>query len=145
MTYMPDLTAAGERIARGNWNFTDDTGAAGSYTIFTITGDVLLRVFGVCKVALTSGGAATIELGVSGNTAALIAQATATALILDEIWHDATPTTTLEVVDIDAKNVIVSAGQDALFKITTADLTAGDIDFYALWRPLSTDGNVVAA
>lgn len=146
MTYMPDLTAAGQRIARGNYNFTDDTGAAGSYTIFTITGDVLLQVFGVCNIALTSGGAATIELGVSGNTAILIAQATATALIANEIWHDATPTTTVEAIDIDGtKNFILANGQDALFKITTADLTAGDIDFYGLWRPLSTDGNVVAA
>src|SRR3990172_11877847 len=110
MTYMPDLTAAAERIARGNYNFTDDTGAAGSYTIFTITGDVLLRVFGVCKEALTSGGAATIELGVSGNTAALIAQATATALILNEIWHDATPTTTLEVLDLAGTKTVIISG-----------------------------------
>ena len=146
MTYIPDLTAAAERIARGNYNFTDDTGAAGSYTIFTVTGDVLLVVFGICKTALTSGGASTIELGVSGDTAVLIAQATATALILNEIWQDATPTTTIEAIDLaGTKTFIVSGGQDVLFKITTADLTAGAIDFYALWRPLSTDGNVVAA
>lgn len=145
MTYTPDRTAAAERIARGNYDFTVDTGAAGSYTIFTITGDVSLVVFGVCKTALTSGGASTIELGVSGNTAVLIAQAVSTALILNEIWHDATPTTTIEALDLEARNVVVSNGQDALFKITTADLTAGAIDFYALWRPLSTDGNVVAA
>lgn len=145
MTYMPDLTVAAQRIARGNWNFTDDTGAAGSFTIFTITGDVLLEVFGVCNTALTSGGVATIELGVSGNTAVLIAQATATDLIADEIWHDATPTTKVEQIANTTRQFIVTNGQDALFKITTADLTAGDIDFYALWRPLSTDGNVVAA
>lgn len=145
MTYMPDLTAAGQRIARGNWNFTSDGGAAGSFTIFTITGDVLLEVFGVCNTALTSGGAATIELGVSGNTAVLIAQATATALIANEIWHDSTPTTTVEQIANTTRQFIVTNGQDALFKITTADLTDGDVDFYALWRPLSTDGNVVAA
>jgi len=146
MTYMPDLTAAAERIARGNYNFTDDAGAAGSFTIFTVTGDVELVVFGVCKDSLTSGGAATIELGVSGNTAVLIALTTATALLVNEIWQDATPTTTVEAIDIEGtKRFIVSNGQDVLFKITTADLTAGDIDFYALWRPLSTDGLVVAA
>jgi len=40
---------------------------------------------------------------------------------------------------------VIAGGQDAILTIATADLTAGDIDFYALWRPLSADGNVVAA
>ena len=146
MTYVPDLTAAAERIARGNYNFTDDTGAQGAYTIFTITGDVLLKVFGICDVALTSGGVAKIELGVAGNTAVLIAQSTATELILNEIWHDNSPTTTVEALDVDGtRNFVVTGGQDAILTISAADLTAGDIDFYALWRPLSTDGNGVAA
>ena len=61
----------------GNWNFTDDTGGQAAYTIFTVTGDILLCVFGLCQVTLTSGGGDTIELGISGNTAALIAQTTA--------------------------------------------------------------------
>jgi hypothetical protein len=134
------------RIAVGNWNFTDDTGAQAAYTIFTITGDVLLQVFGVCDVALTSGGAATIELGVAGNTAVLIAQATGTALIANEIWHDATPTTTVEQIDVvGSREFIIANGQDAIFTIGGADLTAGDVDFYGLWRPLSADGLVVAA
>ena len=136
----------GMRVAVGNYNFTDDAGAQGAFTIFTITGDVLLQVFGICDVALTSGGAATIELGVTGNTAALIAQATATELILDEIWHDATPTATVEQIDIDgARMFVVAGGRDAIFTIGAADLTAGDIDFYGLWRPLSADGLVVPA
>lgn len=133
-------------IARGNWNFTDDGGATGAFTIFTTTGDVLLQVFGVCNVALTSGGAATIELGVSGNTAVLIAQTTATALIANEIWHDATPTTTVEQIDLDGTRMFVIAnGQDAIMTVATAALTAGDIDFYGLWRPLSANGLVVPA
>ena len=135
------------RVAQGNYNFTDDTGATGAYTIFTVTGDVLLQTFGICDVALTSGGAATIELGVAGDTAAFIAQATATALIANEVWIDATPTLTKEILDPAAvpRTWIVANGQDVIFTIGGADLTAGDIDFYALWRPLSTDGNVVAA
>lgn len=133
------------RVEIGNYNFGDDAGAQGAFTIFTITGDVLLQVFGICDVALL-GATATIELGVSGNTAILIAQATGTDLIADEIWHDASPTTTIEQIDIDgARTFVVAGGQDAIFTIGTADLTAGDIDFYALWRPLSSDGLVVAA
>jgi hypothetical protein len=134
------------RITVGNYNFTDDTGAQAAYTIFTITGDVLMQTFGICDVALTSGGAATIELGVAGNTAILIAQTTATALIANEIWHDATPTTTVEQLDVmGSREFVIANGQDAILTIGGADLTAGDIDFYALWTPLSADGLVVAA
>jgi len=132
-------------VARGNWNFTDDTGAAQAYTIFTVTGDVLLQVFGICNIALTSGGAATIELGVSGDTAAFVAQTTATALIANEVWLDATPTLTKEILDPAAipRTWIVAAGQDVIFTIGTTTLTAGDVDFYARWSPLSADGMVV--
>lgn len=134
------------RVAVGNYNFTDDAGAQGAFTIFTITGDVLLQVFGICDVALTSGGVAKIELGVTGDTAVLIAQATATELILNEIWYDATPTATVEQIDVvGARTFVVAGGQDAIFTVSAADLTAGDIDFYGLWRPLSADGLVVPA
>lgn len=141
------LTALGSpRIARGNYNFTDDGGSQGAFTIFTITGDVLLQVFGICDVALESGGVPTLELGVAGNTAVLIAQIVdATDLIANEIWHDATPTTTVEQLDLDGSFMfIVANGQDAIMTLGGADLTAGDIDVYALWTPLSADGLVVA-
>ena len=136
----------GWRIVRGNYSFADDTGAAGAYTILTVTGRVeLAGVYGVCTTACTSGGASTIELGVSGNTAVFIAQATSTALIANEIWHDATPTTTVEAIDMTARHWVVTNGQDVILTIGTADLTAGNIDFYAWWRPVSAAGMVVAA
>ncbi len=145
MTYMPDLTVAAERKTIRRYSFAVDAGAQGALTMFTITGDVALSVFGICKTACT-GVNATIELGVSGNTAILIAQTTASALIANEIWHDSTPTTTVESV-LAATNtaIVVSNGQDAILTIATADLTAGVIDFYALWKPLSLDANLVAA
>ena len=134
------------RVEVGNYNFGDDAGSQGAFTIFTVTGDVLLQVFGICDIA-GAGATATIELGVSGDTAGFIAQATATDLIANEVWTDATPTLTKEILDPAAvpRTWIVAAGQDVIFTIGTADLTAGDIDFYALWRPLSGDGLVVAA
>jgi len=135
----------GDEVAVGNYNFTDDTGAQAAYTIFTVTGDVLLTVIGICDVAC-EGATATIEVGVSGNTAALIAQTTATTLIANEIWHDSTPTTTLEKnIITEAAQAVIAGGQHVIMTIGTANLTAGDIDFYAIWRPLSSDGNVVPA
>ena len=133
------------RTAVGNYNFTDDTGAQGAFTIYTVTGDVYVQVFGLCQVALTSGGAATIELGITGNTAALIAQTTATDLDQYETWQDAGPEANPGAVPIDARGFVIANGADVILTIATADLTAGDIDFVCRWWPISTNGNVVAA
>lgn len=135
------------RHAIGNWNFTDDAGAQGAFTIFAITGDILLCVVGLCQIALTSGGAATIELGITGNTAALIAQTTATDLDQYETWQDAGPEANPGVVDLfgGSRQFVVANGADAILTVATADLTAGDVDFHGFWMPLSTDGDCVAA
>jgi len=133
------------RTCRGNYNFTDDTGAQAAYTIFTVTGDVCVQVFGLCQVLLDSGGAATIELGIVGNTAALIAQTTATDLDAYETWQDATPEANPGAVSLDSRGFVVANGADIILTIGTANLTAGDVDFVCRWWPISTDGNVVAA
>ncbi len=133
------------RMSLGNYNFTDDGGGQGAFTIYTVTGDVYVQIFGLCQVALTSGGAATIELGISGNTAALIAQTTATDLDQYETWQDAGPEANPGAVPIDARGFVIANGADVILTIGTADLTAGDIDFCCRWFPISTNGSVVAA
>lgn len=140
------VTKTDFEVVVGNYNFGDDGGSQTAFTIFTITGDVLLQVFGACDIA-AAGVSATIQLGVSGDTAAYIALTTAADLIANEVWIDASPTLTKEILDPAAipRTWIVLNGQDVIMTIATADLTAGDIDFYALWRPLSTDGLVIAA
>ena len=106
----------------------------------------MLYVIGICQVSLTTGGgAATIELGIAGNTAALIAQTTGTELDQYETWQDATPEANPGAVDSGASSTkIIANGVDVILTIATADLTAGDIDFHAFWMPLSTDGALVA-
>jgi hypothetical protein len=134
------------RRARSVYNFTVDTGAQGAYTIFTVTGNVVVTLAGVCLVALTSGGAATIEVGIAGNTAGLIAQTTATDLDQYEVWRNATPEASGSTANITGavRQSLVANGTDIIFTVGTADLTAGEIHFNAFWMPLSTDGNVVA-
>ena len=134
------------RHAIGNYNFTDDAGAQGAFTIFTVTGDVMMRVFGICQTLLNSGGAATVELGIAGNTAALIVQTTATDVDAYETWQDVGPEANPgDVAAAMAKNFVIANGADVILTVATADLTAGEVDFHAFWMPLSTDGNVVAA
>ena len=81
------------RHAISDYDFSVDTGAQGTYTIFTVTGDVMVQVFGLCHVTLTSAGAPTIELGIAGNTAALIAQTLGMNLDANETWQDNAPET----------------------------------------------------
>jgi len=131
------------RTARGNYNFVTDGGAQGAFTIFGVTGTVLVKVFGVCSVNLTGAGA-TIELGIAGNTAALIAQTTAIDLDQYETWQDAVPEANPgDVTTAMAKHFVITNGADIILTVGTADLTAGQVDFYAVWYPLSTDGWVV--
>ena len=117
------------------------TGATGATTLFTVTGCVAVRVFGVCGTTIE--GAGTLEVGISGATAVILAQiADATDLVADEIYVDATPTTKVEPLP---SRLIIGNGQDIIQTIGSTALTAGQITYYCLWAPISTDGNVVAA
>lgn len=131
-------------LARKSRTYTGAAGlgAQGATTTFTVTGAVLVRPVATCAVDLV--GAGTIELGIAGNTAGLLAQiANATTLDAGESWVDATPAT-LEGVDF-ANGIVVAAGQDIIETIGTADITAGELTYYCFWRPLSVNGNLVAA
>jgi hypothetical protein len=133
------------RHAIGNYNFAADGGATAAYTIFQVTGDILIHVFGLCQVLMDSGGVAKIELGIAGNTAALIAQTTATDLDQYETWQDAAPEANPgNVVTAMGAYFVIANGADVILTVSAAALTAGDCDFHALWMPLSTDGNLVA-
>ncbi len=121
------------------WTFVAaTTGAIASHTLFTVTGNVLLAVFGIVDTTLDSAGAPTIEVGVTGNTAVLIAQGTAKNYADGDVYVDATDTR----VGAGAPPAMqaINDGLDVLLKITGATLSAGVIDFYCLWRPLSSDG-----
>jgi hypothetical protein len=132
------------KLVTSDYDFAADTGAQAAYVLFTATGNVLIHaLFGICEDAFTGAGA--IELGVSGNTAVLIAQTTTADLIANEIWIDASPTTTLEQIDLTALSFVIANGQDISFLISGADVTAGKVNLYCIWSPLSTDGALVAA
>lgn len=123
-----------------------DMTVASPVSVFTVTGDVLMVVFGICKTALTvSGGTPTIEVGVSGNTAAFIPSTTASLLVANEIWFDATPDASVE--DLAALSVFgVSDGQDAIITVGgTGTVDTGAVDFYCFWYPLSEGASVVPA
>lgn len=110
-------------------------------TLFTVTGEVELYVIGYIDTAVTSVGALTLEVGTSGNTAGLIAQTVVGALLIDLLWMDATPATLVS----KPSEKIVANGADIIHTIAGAAASTGAITYYCWWRPLSSDGNVVAA
>lgn len=114
-----------------------NTGATGATTLFTVTGVVAMRLFGICSVDLTGSG--TIEAGIAGNTASLLAQTTGTAIDAGEIWIDNAPAT---VELLPALSIVKN---DVIQTIGTNTLTAGTLKYYCQWVPISSDGNVVAA
>ena len=75
------------RHVQSNYNFTDDGGTQIEYTLFTVTGDILLTIFGICQVSLT--GASDISAGIVGDVDAFMAVTTATDLDQYETWQDA--------------------------------------------------------
>lgn len=121
------------------WTFvTANTGATGAHTLFTVTGDILVTVFGICTTNLT--GAATLEVGVTGNTASLIAQ------IVDATTWDATEVYVAATVPIGVGALIptkiLASGLDIIMTLGSTAVTGGVANFYCMYRPLSSDGAV---
>lgn len=119
------------------------TGAIATTTLFTVTGCVAVRVFGVCTSTLTSAGAPTLEVGISGATAVILAQIVdATGLATNELYLDATPTTQVEAMP---SRLLIGNSQNIIQTIGTATITGGVLTYYCVWAPISADGNLVAA
>jgi len=124
----------------------DHDGTGDPATVFTVTGDVEVKIIAICTTNLVFAANATIELGIAGSTAAIIAQTdlTVEGLAAREIWHDATPDSEIEASSV-AKEMIITDGNDVILTVGTANVTAGVISFECRWRPISSNGLVVAA
>lgn len=130
----------GYRIA--SKNITVGTGApAVTENLFTVTGEVEATVYGFIESSVTSGGALTLELGVTGNTAGLIAITAVAQLLLNRYW--VTTTTAVGIAALPSAKLISAA--NIVHVVRDAAATAGVITYYAVWRPVSSDGALVAA
>ena len=141
-TANPLIVNSNQRIARKAITYVAaTTGAIATVDLFTVTGSVIARTFAICTTALESGGASTIEVGVTGATAIIIALTTSTSIIANEIWLDNSPTV---IVDALPAYQIIPNGLDIKQKITDATITAGLLTYYCIWEPLSSGANVAA-
>jgi len=133
-----------EKFARKTVTFTAaGDGAVGTVTLFTVTGTVRVRAFGVCTTSTTIQAGATVEVGIAGNLAVLIAQTAADATVAGEIWHDASPDAEIEL-DTVASWYYISDGNDIILTVATNTVDSGVIEFYCEYQKVSANGDVVA-
>lgn len=133
---LPVSTSYSGRLATKTVTYSAlTTGATGAHTLFTVKGSVFAKIFAVCSADLTSAGAATNEVGTAGNTAALIAQTTATAIDNGEIWYNNTPVAEVVATSNFTEKLVVS---DIIETIATDTITGGTVTYYCLWSPIGT-------
>jgi len=120
----------------------DKDSAAATTTLFLVNGDVLVRILGVSTVT-PIGTNGTLEVGVAGNTAKLIALTTATLMIAGDIWSDASPTVGVDTLASVLGPYLIVNGSDIIETVKTTDLTAGNIYYVCMWRPVSPNSNVI--
>jgi hypothetical protein len=118
------------------------TGNVGTVALFTVTGRVMMKIFAFCTADITTDGAATVSVGTALSTAGLIASTTATAIDANEIWHDATPDSSIELSSVSTEKIV---SQSIINTIATANMTGGTIVYVVHWRPVTQGASVVAA
>ncbi len=132
--------AGGTGNAVGDFDGTGDPA-----TLFTVTGDVVVKLIAVCTTDLTFAENATIKVGIAGGAEIIAAtNLTTQALAAREIWHDATPDAEIEATSV-FKEMFITDGNDITLAVDTANVTAGVIVFYLYWYPVSSGALVVAA
>ena len=123
----------------------DYDGTGNPYTLFTVTGDVILQaVWGIVNVSLT-GASATVQVGVTGNTAAILALETATELDDGGVFVSATQAVGVAPIANSGAMLALNDGLDIIETLATANVDAGQIDYYCIWAPVEKDASIVAA
>ncbi len=129
----------------GTTNSHGDLGGTNDpYTIFTVTGTIMVRaIWGICNTTLT-GATATISVGVVGGVAGLIALETGTEIVAGGIYVSAT-----EVVGVgltaDTGGVFAINSLDIDEEPLTANVTGGQIDYYVIWAPAEDGAKLTSA
>lgn len=118
-------------------------------TLFTVTGTVLCRVYGVVgSTALTStGGLGTLQVGIAGSISLMLplsaANGAAGQFAANAVWVGATPTALGAVPLLANLTWAFINGANVILTVATASMTAGSITMYCDWVPISAGASVV--
>lgn len=140
-----DVPVGGHHLARRRYAFAVDGGEESTITLFNVTGTVYVQFIGVCQVRpVAVSGTPTMEVGIAGNTAAIIAQTNSVNILQYSVWESATISAHPSAVTLELRSFIITNGADIILTLAGAHINAGTIDFYATWSPLSADGTIIA-
>lgn len=118
-----------KETVRTRYDFSKDAGATGALDIFTAKVDIIITAFyTVVKTAATSGGSATLKVGVSADDDLFLTtvQGAVANLTLGAALFPAVVEGTPNVLACPVK---VPAGSKVLQTIGTAALTAGVVEY----------------
>ena len=122
----------------------DLAGTNDPYTIFTVTGDVIIKaIWGVVNTTLT-GATATIEVGVVGNLTGLLALETGTDLLDGNIYTSATNAVGVAAI-ANTGFFALNDGLDIIETPLTANVTGGQLDYYCVWAPVEDGASIISA
>lgn len=147
--YKPYQTAVYTKAAIAAGGAAAWTTANSPLTLFTVTGTVLCRVYGVvgATVFTSTGGLGTLAIGAAGVTNIFTAAATVSGaagqFAIGSIWVGATPTLLAAVPLLGNLTWAFVNGTPIILTIATADMTAGAVTVYCDYIPLSAGAGVV--
>lgn len=120
-------------------------GANDPYTIFTVTGLVLIRsVFGVVGTSLT--GAGEVQVGTADNVLLYLANTEAVNLDANEVYAEtADPVDKSDVLVTANRSWYASNGEDIIETISSSNVETGQMDYYVIWTPAKAGANLVSA
>jgi len=105
----------------------------------------MVQVIGIVQgTAVTStSNDGTLEIGTTEDINGIIGQTTAngTQLAATDVWVDTTPSEDVEASS--ASWFYIGGGANIILTIATNSMTAGVVEIYCHWYPVSSDGEVV--
>lgn len=126
-------------MSSATWN------TAATHELFTVTGTVRMRIVAECTTNCTSsGGGATICMGVENATNSFISATGEDDIDAGDIWCDATPTETNGDTSSLMLDKIVAGGLDVGYEIAGEAFTEGSITFHCWYEAISSTGAVAA-
>ena len=122
----------------------DQGGTNDPYTIFTATGDVIIKaIWGICNTTLVSA-TAQISVGVVGNTAALLALEEVDEILDGGVYVSATQAVGVAAI-ANTGMFAINDGLDIIESTETADVTGGQLDYYCIWAPAEDGASIISA
>lgn len=117
-------------------------------TLWTVTGTILARCYGVVggTQVNSTGGTGTLAVGVATATGVLIPASTAngtTNFVANAAWVDASPTVLGEILAATQNPFTVITG-NILLTIATNSMTAGAVQLFLDWIPVTAGATVVS-